>query len=69
MAETPTADPEPSLPIARQLAAILAAKAEALLTAAQSLQQAQEGAAKFAVPGKDAAAVKQYLADAGLLVS
>lgn len=66
--EEPTATPEPTLPSARHLASVLAAKAEALLAAAQAVQKQQEGAAKFAVPGKDAAAVKQYLADAGLLV-
>lgn len=58
-----------SLPSARQLARVQAAKAEALLAAGQALRSAQEQDTKFAVPGKDAAVVKQFLAQAGMLVN
>jgi hypothetical protein len=57
-----------SLPSARQLARVKVAKAEALMAAAQALQSTQEDGAKFAVPGRDAAVVKQFLAQAGMLV-
>lgn len=57
-----------SLPVARQLARVQAAKAEALLAAAQALKGMQEDSAKYAVPGKDAAVIKQFLAEAGMLV-
>ena len=59
----------PSLPSARQLARVKIAKAEALMAAAQALQSTQEDGAKFAVPGRDAAVVKQFLAQAGMLVN
>ena len=58
-----------SLPSARQLARVKVAKAEALMAAAQALQSTQEDGAKFAVPGRDAAVVKQFLAQAGMLVN
>ena len=64
-----TAVTRPSLPSARQLARVKVAKAEALMAAAQALQSTQEHGAKFAVPGRDAAVVKQFLAQAGMLVN
>ena len=59
----------PSLPSARQLARVKVAKAEALMAAAQALRSTQAHGAKFAVPGRDAAVVKQFLAQAGMLVN
>ncbi len=64
-----TAATRPSLPSARQLARVKVAKAEALMAAAQALQSTQEHGANFAVPGRDAAVVKQFLAQAGMLVT
>lgn len=58
-----------SLPTARQLARVQAAMAEALLAAGQALRSEHEQDTKFAVPGKDAAVVKQFLAQAGMLVN
>lgn len=67
--QPPAADPLAlSLPAARLLAKVQTIKAEALLAAAHAMQDKQEDAAKFAVPGKDAVAVKQFLAQAGILV-
>ncbi|DBA87841.1 TPA: hypothetical protein ACH3X1_004837 [Trebouxia sp. C0004] len=56
-----------SLASARQLARVKLAKAEALMAAAQALLSTQEDGAKFAVPGRGAAVVKQFLAQAGIL--
>lgn len=58
-----------SLPSARQLARVKIAKAEALIAAAQALQSTQEDGANFAVPGRNAAVVKHFLAQAGMLVN
>ena len=66
--ESTPQDPQPSLPTARQLARVLTLKAEALLVASKAMQSQSDLEARFAVPGKDASAVKQYLAGAGLLV-
>lgn len=66
--ESTPQDPQPTLPTAHQLARILAFKAEALLVASGAIQSQPAPEGRFAVPGKDASAVKQYLAGAGLLV-
>ena len=56
------------LPSARLLFRAQVAKAKALVACAAALQNQQEGSASYALPGKDAAIVKQFLAQAGMLV-
>ena len=56
------------LPAARLLSRVQVAKAEALAACGAALQGRKEDSASYAVPGKDAAVVKQFLAQAGMLV-
>ena len=56
------------LPSARLLSRVQVAKAEALVASAVALSSQQEEAASYALPGKDAAVVKQFLTQAGMLV-
>ena len=58
-----------SLPAARLLAKVFAAKAGAFLAAGKHMANQQNKAAGYAVPGRDAAVVKKFLAQAGMLVS
>ncbi|KAL3130482.1 hypothetical protein ABBQ38_008299 [Trebouxia sp. C0009 RCD-2024] len=71
-AQTPT--PQPSavassaiLPSARLLCRAQVAKAEGLVACAAAPQNQQEASASYALPGRDAAVVKQFLAQAGVL--
>lgn len=56
------------LPTARLLFRVQVARAEALVACAAALQNQQEGSASYALPGRDTAVVKQFLAQAGMLV-
>ena len=56
------------LPSARLLFRAQVAKAEALVACAAALQMQQEGSASYALPGRDPAVVKHFLAQAGMLV-
>ena len=56
------------LPSARLLFRAQVAKAEALVACAAALQDQQAGSASYALPGRDPAIVKQFLAQAGMLV-
>lgn len=56
------------LPSARLLFRAQVAKAEALVACAVALQDQQAGSASYALPGRDPAIVKQFLAQAGMLV-
>lgn len=56
------------LPSARLLCRAQVAKAGGLLACAAALQNQQQASASYALPGRDAAVVKQFLAQAGVLV-
>ena len=56
------------LPSARLLFRAQVAKAKALVACAAALQKHQGGSASYALPGRDPTIVKQFLAQAGMLV-
>ena len=56
------------LPSARLLFRAQVARAEALVACAAALQKQQGGSTSYTLPGRDPAVVKQFLAQAGMLV-